>query len=214
MWLHEVKDSHQHRMHLMSLGSVLLNIFLWLLCLHQLLAVAVSLNYNSKIPAQTHAAVASTSKFCTRNMLRRRDLGVHYLGDGWIVYFKAFMPFVPSWTTAWSLSHFWSEIAEQVSNKQWMPDDQFNRNSISIHKPLPPGKNGLAVDLVFEVFNLDGPLSREFLHVVAASMMSQTLKGFCGTFNARLSREAGETFWIILRLRGLAESQAAAVGQL
>lgn len=94
-----------------------------------------------------------------------------------------------------------------------MPDDQFLGNRFSLHMPIPPGRYGQPLDLIFEVFNLDAPVTREIVHTVAVYMMGVTLKGLCGIFNARLGRMAGETFWIILRVKGLPELIAAVNGK-
>ena len=107
------------------------------------------------------------------------------------------------------LCHFWSEIALQVSNKAWMPDDNFQSKMFSLHMPLKPGDpGGQVLDLSFEVFSTTGPVTRELVSAVAVTMMEQTLRGFCGAFNARLAQEGVETFFIIMRVKGLAELMA------
>lgn len=76
-----------------------------------------------------------------------------------------------------------------------MPDDQFLSNVFSLRMAL-----GQDLELVFEVFDLSGPVTREFVAVVAGMMMDLTMGGFCGTFNARLRREE-DVVWIVVALR-------------
>ena len=94
-----------------------------------------------------------------------------------------------------------------------MPNDAFLDNQFSLHMPLGPGEWGQALDLSFEVFNFAGPVTREFVLAVAVAMMQHTLKGFCGAFNARLSRNGGEVMWIVFRVKGLAELRALMLGE-
>ena len=90
-----------------------------------------------------------------------------------------------------------------------MPDDNFQSKMFSLHMPLKPGDpGGQVLDLSFEVFSTTGPVTRELVSAVAVTMMEQTLRGFCGAFNARLAQEGVETFFIIMRVKGLAELMA------
>ena len=150
--------------------------------------------------------------FLLGRVMEKRERGIHHLPHGWTVQFQTFDVFTPSWTVALSLSEFWSEIATQVSNQNWMPDDQFQRNRIALHMPIPPGQYGQPLDLIFEVFNLDAPVTRDLVQMVAVYMMRVTLKGFCGVFNARLTNRDGEAFWIILRLKRSLELNVAVNG--
>lgn len=81
--------------------------------------------------------------------------------------------------------------------------------------PLEPGDTeyGQALDLSFEIFSTAGPVTRELVLTVAISLMEHTLKGFYGAFNARLTKRGEETFWIILRVKGLAELRALRIGE-
>ena len=77
-----------------------------------------------------------------------------------------------------------------------MPDDQFHSNSLSLRMAL----GGQGADLLFEIFDFGGPVTREFVSEVAGAMMRWTLEGFFGTFNTRLSR-GKEVVWVVLRFR-------------
>ena len=90
-----------------------------------------------------------------------------------------------------------------------MPDDQFQDHTFMLQMPLGAGASHGAAYLVFEVINLEGPVSRELVTGIAAAMMEYTLRGFCGLFNAWLTRgRPGEEIWVVLRLRGASEIQA------
>ena len=88
-----------------------------------------------------------------------------------------------------------------------MPDDNFQSKILSLHMPLEPGDPEIdqVLDLSFEIFSAAGPVTREVVSAVALTMMEHTLRGFCGPFNARLAQEGVETYFIILRVKGLAE---------
>ena len=155
------------------------------------------------LPSPTIVAVPDGSS------LRSRTHGYQHLGQGWHLYYKTFLPFDTSWGVALRLSMFWSEIAIQVSNRAWMPDDQFLDHSFMLHMPLGAGATYGAAHLVFEVISLEGPVSRELVAQIAAAMMEYTLRGFCGLFNAWLTRgRPGDGIWIVLRLKGRSEIQA------
>ena len=139
-------------------------------------------------------------------ILRKRALRQN-LPDGWVLHFHTFSPFAPSRLVALMLSHFWSEMALQLSNKAWMPDDQFQSKELSLHMPLQPGdpEYGQMLDLSFEIFSTAGPVTRKVASAVAVTMMERTLRGFYGSFNARLAKEGVETYFIIMRVKGLSE---------
>jgi len=142
--------------------------------------------------------------------LQKRVDGYQYLGDGFRLTYKTFTPFPPNWPVALTLSMFWTEIAIQISNVAWMPDDQFGGNTFKLRMPL--GQDAL-MDLVFEVVSFEGPVSRELVVRVATAMMGYTLRGSCGVFNAWLRQRGGRGgIWIVLRLRGLAERSTLTPG--
>ena len=142
------------------------------------------------------------------SLLRSRTQGYQYLGQGMHLYYKTFLPFDTSWGVALRLSMFWSEIAIQIANRAWMPDDQFLDHTFMLQMPLGAGATYGAASLVLEVINLEGPVSRELVAEIAAAMMEYTLRGFCGLFNAWLTRWIpGEGIWIVLRLKGASEIQ-------
>lgn len=72
-----------------------------------------------------------------------------------------------------------------------MPDNQFLGNTFALHMPLAPDPTGQALDLLFEVISFDGPVQRELVLAVAVMMMEYSMRGFCGIFNARMSRGPG-----------------------
>ena len=177
-------------------------------------AIAVPNKFSTQVSTGIDSSISrGTIIYHQDSTLEKRERGIYHLEHGWVVRFQTFAAFAPSWAAALGLSIFWSEIATQVSNQIWMPDDQFLRNSFSLHMPIPPGRYGQPLDLIFEVFNLNTPVTREFVHMVALYMMGVTLKGFCGIFHAQVSTTAGDTFWIILRVKGLSELNAAVNGQ-
>lgn len=114
------------------------------------------------------------------------------------MHFHVFEHFIPSWIAAFGLSHFWSQMAIEIAD---LPDSRFAGAEFASHMSLGP-EYGLALQL--EVFNMGGgPITREFLLIVAGEMMHYTMHGFCGVFNARLSRGPGsDTTWITLMITG------------
>ena len=182
-------------------------------CLLMRGAIAVPKKVSTQVSTGCDAFInRGNIAFHQENTMDKRERGVYHFEHGWVLRFQTFAAFAPSWEAALGLSRFWSEIATQVSNRIWMPDDQFLGNRFSLHMPIPPGRYGQPLDLIFEVFNLDAPVTREFVHTVAVYMMDVTLRGFCGAFHAQINRTAGETFWIILRVKGLSELNAVANG--
>ena len=148
-------------------------------------ALAVPNKFSTEVASGFDAFISRGNIVCHQDStLEKREPGIYHFEHGWVVRFQTFTAFAPSWVTALCLSNFWSEIATQVSNPIWMPDDQFLGNGFSLHMPIPPGRYGQPLDLIFEVFNLEAPVTREFVHTVAVYMMGVTLKGFCGVFHA------------------------------
>ena len=138
--------------------------------------------------------------------LKPRVRGFHNLGNGMTFHYNTFSTFEPNWLAALSLSYFWSEIALQVSNTAWMPDDNFLDNTLGLRMSFGGGAYSGGADLVFEDINFEWPVSRDLVKLIAVSMMEYTLKGFCGMFNASLSRGLGTgPIWVVLRLKGLSE---------
>lgn len=150
--------------------------------------------------------------------LESRRLGYHHLGGGRNLHFKTFVPFKASWHIALTLHAFWNEVLMQVANTALMPDDQFQHEHIQFHVPLGDGEPGARIKLLFEIINLDGPVTREFVKYVAEMMMVYTSRGFSGFFQAWLKDEASSRgIWIILRSTGLQELQTtltAALGNM
>ncbi|KAL8687359.1 MAG: hypothetical protein Q9218_006444 [Villophora microphyllina] len=136
--------------------------------------------------------------------IQRRYFGHQYIGQGWHVRYKVFTPFGRSQQAALGLCLFWTNIALQVTNTAWMPDDQFLHNTFKLKMALGDEMTGIPLTLVLEVFNFDGPVPRQLVKEVAAAMMGYTLRGFYGTFNAWLSQGPGrDGYWITLTIQGL-----------
>ena len=53
------------------------------------------------------------------------------------------------------------------------------------------------------------PVTREFMLVVTRTMIDYTSRGFCGLFNARLTRSSEPAIWITLRMTGAQALRAA-----
>lgn len=137
--------------------------------------------------------------------LHERRLQYQQLGGGRVLHYKTFIPVQPSFPAALSLCYFWTEVAYQVSRMDWMPDDQFLGDTFRLHMPALSEARPGVLDLVFEVFSFDGPVSRELVSNIAAVMMEYCLRGFCGFFNAFLRQAPSRgPIWILFRLEGLA----------
>lgn len=182
-------------MHLPCSGRALLNLILIFSGFIRFGTSARSRSLHSSFPSHRPTFALASS-----NNPQKRAHGHQYIGDGFTLTYKTFTPFFPTWPAALTLSIFWTEIAIQIANPAWMPDDQFDGNTFRLRMPL----GGL--ELVFEVLSFEGPVSRELVKVVATAMMGYTIRGFCGVFNACIRRRPDSGgVWIVLRMKGLAE---------
>ncbi|KAI4232028.1 MAG: hypothetical protein LQ352_008370, partial [Teloschistes flavicans] len=141
-----------------------------------------------------------------KNSLERRVFGHHSLGWGRDLHFKVFFPFKISWHVASALEAYWNEVRMQVTNTALTPDNLFQDEHFKLHMLLQDGEAGAQVKLILEIFNLDGPVTREFVEYITVMMMEYTSRGFCGVFNAWMREEASSKgIWIVLRATGLQE---------
>lgn len=195
---------------------------LWLLILINLLLLVFAPTAKA-VPVSSSLALYQTEDEATirrtvttvqKDPIQIRGLQFSYLGGGWNLYYKTFTPFAHTWRTAASLNYFWSQIAIQVLNKQWLPDDLFHEDTFALHMPVKAGLRDDGLDLLFEVISFAGPIHRDFVAAIAIAMREPSARGFCGVFNARLTQGSGTAaIWITLTVRGLAQLQAMGNGQ-
>ncbi|KAL8895611.1 MAG: hypothetical protein Q9207_008095 [Kuettlingeria erythrocarpa] len=172
----------------------------------------------SALQAETHVEPSSADGNLTlpradaieeKQGLHERRLRYQQLGGGRELHYNTFLPIAPSFSGALSLCYFWTEVAYQVSRTDWMPDDQFLGDTFRLRMPASDEAMPGVLDLVFEVFSFDGPVSRELVVSIAAAMMEYCLRGFCGFFNAFLRQAPSRgPIWILFRLQGLPEYRA------
>ena len=162
------------------------------------LAVSKSINLQSSFSSPSLSS-SPTASSLDPNILPIRTIRFQNLGRNSVLRYQSFTPFGVSWRIAFYLTIFWSEIATQVSNIAWMPEDQFLSHAFKLHMRL-----GQENDLVFEVINFEGLVTRKLVAEIAGAMMEYCMRGFCGVFNAWMGDRGhwgvAKGVWIVLRV--------------
>ena len=211
-----MKSLPPQKMHLTGCKPRQLVLILSLSLIMTSTAIVVPASNSLNLPLADHHRTSPGKVVFTTNRtsLQKRRIRIQQLGDGWIIQYKKFAPFKPSWFMALSLGYFWTGITTQVADRLSMPDDRFLKNTFALHMPLDPIQPLQGPDMLLEIIRFDRPVSRELVLAVAAVMTKYTMRGFCGVFNARLSQGPGTTpIWIVFKVRGLAKLHALTSGQ-
>lgn len=131
------------------------------------------------LPPTTSAVISTTTSLDPRAIYTQRTPTYH-------LRYRAFTVFNPSMRTAAALGFFWTKILWQAFS---LPDSAFTSPHIALVT------NGLR----FDIFNSgEGNVPRALMVEVAQAMVEYSIRGFCGTFNARVdgwNRGRG-VFWI------------------